>query len=249
MSIGREFYQLLRLYGGIALEHIELIETDFAAAAGAAYTPPEEGDRRRIDVSRTIQLLAQCPVIVQTYQTSAATIRFPASTASEDTNDSGGGRYFLIKNSGAGNLFVQDYLGAALRTIKPGHLVTVHSVGTNQWLFHYTHNLDALPAPFRDNNLEQILDDLSEEDTGLGFTELTYSGVFVTGVTVWQDNLKLLKRTETTITYSPSPFVSQVVKQVFGDDGVTVVSTITAVVTYNVGIKSVKDIDITVTRP
>lgn len=248
MGIGREFYQLLRLYGGLAVEYLDLTEGDFAASAGLAYTPPEEGTHRRIVPARTIQCLAQCPVVVETFQATAAVLRLPSSTVSEDTNDAANGRHFIINNSGSGALVIQDYQGAVLHTLRAGRTINIHGHRSNQWQFDYTHDLTAMPSTFRDGSTEQILNDLGEEDSGKGFTEVTYIGAFVSNITTWWSAAKTKKRTEVDLTYSPVPFTSTVVKRFYDEDGVAVVSTVTSTVTYNAN-KTVQNIDTVVTRP
>jgi hypothetical protein len=102
-----------------------------------------------------------------------------------------------------------------------------------------------LPDYSRDDNVRAALDALFEEDTGAGYSEISYtSGVFVSKIETWADNTKTLKRTESNFTYSPIPFVTQIVKDYYGDDGVTINFKVTAVVTYNVN-KTVDNIDIT----
>ena len=135
MAIGREFYQLIRLYGGLALEYQNLIESDFTAVAGAAYSPPEEGVFRRIVGAREIQLLSQCPGVVETFQTSAATIRLPANTVAESTNDAANGRFIIVKNSGTGSLTIRDYLGISLSTVTASRIVIVIGNNNNTWDF------------------------------------------------------------------------------------------------------------------
>lgn len=132
---GKEFYALLRTSGGISFEYEDFIESDFAAANGAAYTPPEEGDWRRINALRTIQLLSECPVVVETFQTSAANIRLPLSSATPSLDDAGNGRYFIIKNSGTGNITVQDSTGANQRVIEPLTILEVVGNMANNWDF------------------------------------------------------------------------------------------------------------------
>jgi hypothetical protein len=111
------------------------------------------------------------------------------------------------------------------------------------------HDLANLPNTFRSFVLEGILDDIDEESSGKGFTEITYVGSspFVDKITTWNSPAKTLKRFEVTISYSPAPFVSQVQKKIYGDDGLLVATT-TSNVTYNTN-KSTKDITITNTRP
>jgi len=132
---GKNIYSLLRTFGGIAGEYANIIESEFAAANGTAYNPPESGELsyRRVNAARTIQLLANCPISVESFQTSAATIRLPANTAAEDTNEAGDGRLFFVSNSGDGNLIVQDYLGAQLHIIPGGSKLIIVGNHLNNW--------------------------------------------------------------------------------------------------------------------
>ncbi len=114
-----------------------------------------------------------------------------------------------------------------------------------------SHTLENLPNTFRDDQLRQILDDMNEEETGRGFSEASYiaSTPFVQQIITYKDNTKTQKRTQIDFTYAPLPFVSTVVKQIFDqdDDSITV-ATISATVNYNAN-KTVRDVDVTTTRP
>ena len=114
-----------------------------------------------------------------------------------------------------------------------------------------SHKLEGLPSTFRDDQLRQIIDDLNEEDSGKGFGEVTYVGAtpFIQKITTWNSSAKTKKRTEVTFTYSPSPFLSQIVKQFFDEEfGTTVIATTTVTIAYNTN-KTVKEIDVVNTRP
>ena len=114
-----------------------------------------------------------------------------------------------------------------------------------------SHKLTDLPNTYRDDQLNQILNDLDEDNSGSGFSEVFYLGAtpFVSQILTWQTSAKLKKRTVVDFTYSPLPFVSVIVKQFFDedDDNITV-STITATVIYNAN-KTVNNIDVVTTRP
>lgn len=113
-----------------------------------------------------------------------------------------------------------------------------------------SHKLEDQPNYFRDDQLNQIINDLCEEDTGKGFSEITYQGAtpFINTLTTWDSAAKLKKRTLTTFNYSPVPFVSTIVKQYFDEvTGLVVVATLTATVTYNTN-KTVKDVDVQIVR-
>ena len=102
-----------------------------------------------------------------------------------------------------------------------------------------------LPDYSRDDTVQSTLDDLLEEDMGMGYSQVTYTqNVFPIKFETWTDVSKVLKRTEINFTYSPVPFVTQIVKDYYGDDGVTVNLRLTAVISYNAN-KTVNNIDIT----
>lgn len=84
------------------------------------------------------------------------------------------------------------------------------------------HN-DITVSMFRNNNLEQIINDMIEEDTGRGFSEIIKSGVFTTDLITWTDNTKTKKRSHVVFTRN-GPFVSSITKNIYDDDGVTIVA-------------------------
>jgi hypothetical protein len=135
MAIGKEYYSLLRTSGGVAFEYQNITESDFAAANGIAYSPPETGIFRRIASLRQIQIQSECPVVVETFQTTSAILRLPANTNLDSTNDSGNGRFFIMKNSGTGTIQLQDYLGTNLYLIFPSSMVFVIGNNNNTWDF------------------------------------------------------------------------------------------------------------------
>lgn len=102
----------------------------------------------------------------------------------------------------------------------------------------------ALPDYSRDDTVKASLDALFDEDMGVGYSQITYtSGVFVSKIETWSDITKVLKKTEINVTYSPIPFVTQIIKDYYGDDGVTVNLKLTAIVSYNAN-KTVNNIDV-----
>lgn len=114
-----------------------------------------------------------------------------------------------------------------------------------------SHLLSDLPNTFRDQDLLQIINDIDEEESGKGFSEVIYvvGKPFVSQIITYKDNTKTQKRSIIDFTYSPLPFVSQIVKQWYDeDDDSIVVSSITANVTYNTN-KSVQSVDLSITRP
>lgn len=135
MAIGKEIYELLRTHGGIAGDYQDIIESDFTAASGSAYSPPEESNFnfRRVVAARDIQILAECPVVIVTYQTSNGILRLPANTVSDSTNDSANGRVFIFDNNGSGNIEIKDYLGTHLFYVAPDTHSLVFNYGVNLW--------------------------------------------------------------------------------------------------------------------
>lgn len=108
--------------------------------------------------------------------------------------------------------------------------------------------MEGLPVTFRDDQLYQVVNDLGEEDSGKGYSQITRTGAFVTTITVWETSAMLKKRTLSTITRT-GPFVSSVVKQTYAeDDGVAVISTITATLTRALN-NTVTFVNVAVTRP
>jgi hypothetical protein len=132
--MAKEYYQLIRSFGGLSLEYSSVSESFFAGASGAAYTPPERGDLRRIAGARQVQLLSDAPGVIETFQTSATGDLFlPANTFADNTNDAGNGRIFFIKNSGTTALTVKDYLGTSLKIIYPGLTTLFFGNNLNNW--------------------------------------------------------------------------------------------------------------------
>lgn len=164
-------YDLVRTSGGLALEYLDLIEADFAAANGAAYVPPERDGNfsaRRINAARTMQLLYDCPVVVETFQASAATLHLPANTASDITDDAGNGRFFIIKNSGTGNITIKDYLGVTLYTVHASYATFIVGNSNNSWDFIYDAN-----SVFFDNTVMGLLTSNDVQDAIDELTNIT----------------------------------------------------------------------------
>jgi hypothetical protein len=133
---GRREYQLIKTSGGLAGEYADIAEAVFASAAGSAYSPPEEDkDFRRIDGVRRVQLLGACPISVESFQTSNATIRLPANTVTDATDDAGDGRFFGFTNSGTGTIDIEDYLGTLLHKVPQNSKVLIMGNTNNSWDF------------------------------------------------------------------------------------------------------------------
>lgn len=112
-----------------------------------------------------------------------------------------------------------------------------------------SHDVDTQQNVFRDDQLRQILDDLGEEDTGKGFSETIYSGVFISQIITWDGPLKDKKRSQIDFTYQVgTPFIETIVKTIYDEEtGTTPVSTITATITYNAN-KTVNTADVVTAR-
>lgn len=116
---------------GIGISFLPLTEADFAAAAGAAYVPPEIGTQRTV-AARVIQLLQDSSGFILTTQTSAGTVRVPCGLTA--TDDAGLGRFYFMINSGVGVVTIQDYTGAAIGALNPGNQVFIFHTTNNVWI-------------------------------------------------------------------------------------------------------------------
>ena len=107
---------------------------------------------------------------------------------------------------------------------------------------------EELPDYSRDDTVKSAIDNLFEEDTGMGYSEITYiTNVFVTKIETYVDVTKTQLRSRTDFTYAPLPFVGTVVKKFFKEDGTTELFRITAVFSYNAN-KTVNNIDVQTQR-
>lgn len=162
--MSRDFYQLLRTYGGLSLEYIALTETDFTATAGGAYTPPERGDYRRLAGSRQIQLLADAPGVFETFQTSGVELFLPANNIVDTTNDAGNGRIFFLKNSGTGSVTIKNYLGTSLWVLDDYEMVMIVGNDNNNWDFYFSAkniSYDNTLSGLTSNNIQDAIDEIS----------------------------------------------------------------------------------------
>lgn len=196
MTAGKEFYSLLRTSGGFAGEYEDIIETDFAAANGTAYVPPE-GDAasyRRINVLRTIQILSQCPVVIETFQTSGAFIRLPHSSSTVSLDDAGNGRHFVIKNSGVGNLTIQDSQGVNQRIITPLTMMYIEGNKANNWDFLDGNSMafDNSTNGFLSTRVQPAIEEAKQNAEGFprAGLPLTYNGTV--GAAAWINYTELL---------------------------------------------------------
>ena len=109
------------------------------------------------------------------------------------------------------------------------------------------HLLDEFVNSFRDGELAQVINDLDEEGTGRGFSEISRTGPFTNNITVWDSAAKNKKRTETDFIRSGA-FITDVVKVTYDEDtGTVIMSTLTATITRT-GNNFVNTVDVQVTR-
>jgi hypothetical protein len=184
--MSKEFYELVRSYGGLSLEYSALTEADFIAASGLAYVPPDRGNYRRIVAARTIQLLSDATGVVETFQTSVANLCLPANTISDSTNDAGNGRLFFLKNSGTGDLVIKNYLGVTIWTLRQSGIVIVVGNDNDNWDFYFTAkniDFDNSVNGFTSTNVQNAIEEV--KTYGEGFPRagipLTYNGTLSTG--------------------------------------------------------------------
>jgi len=184
--MSKDFFELGRFYGGLSLEYSAITEVDITASAGSAYTPPERGNFRRINIARAIQLLQDATGVVETFQTSAAELRLPANTITDATNDAGNGRLFFLKNSGTGSISVKNYLGNPIWTLKQSGIVIIVGNDNNNWDFYFTAlNIDFnnLTNGFTSDNVQNAIEEVKtygEEFPRAGLS-LTYNGTLTSG--------------------------------------------------------------------
>lgn len=189
--MAKEFYQLIRSFGGLSLEYTSIQESDFSDTAGTAYTPPERGEFRRIDVDRSIQLLQDCPGVVETFQTTVGSIHLPANTFSESTNDAGNGRVFYLKNSGSSSILIKDYLGNTLYTLNKNKYVQILSNNNNLWDFY-----DSNQTKF--NGLEPS----TSFTVTYSETNRTFTVTCAEDAVAWVDGVGYICTTETTTAHA-----------------------------------------------
>lgn len=113
------------------------------------------------------------------------------------------------------------------------------------------HLIDERPNSFRDDELDQIINDLDEDLNSVGFTQVIRS-TFIDKIILWDDNPSsnpnAKKRMETTYNRVTSPFVSSIVREVYNQEGSAVVATVTYTYTRT-GDNKISSQQVTVTRP
>lgn len=101
-----------------------------------------------------------------------------------------------------------------------------------------SHDVDKSPNTFRDDQMNQIIDDIGEELTGKGFIEAIYLDPpdqnFIDQIIVWDAPAKNKKRSETTFSRSgPVAFITSIVTDTFNEDGTAVIATTTTTITLS----------------
>jgi hypothetical protein len=131
--MAREFFDTVATKAGLAGEYEALTEAEISAAPGAPYTPGADVGVFRVVASRVVQLLNGSPIFVETFQTSAATVRVPSGVIA--TNDAQDGRFYFIKNSSGatGAITIQKSDGTLLASVRPGTMVQVVHGDNDDW--------------------------------------------------------------------------------------------------------------------
>jgi hypothetical protein len=157
--MGKEFTALIRSFGGLALEYVSLTETDFTSSPEGAYIPPERGVYRRLPNPRQIQILQDCPGVIETFQTSDCELFLPCNNIGIE-NDSGDGRLFMAKNSGTGVVTIKDYLGNQLFSLPRYGSIIIVGNNNNNWDFYFNaKNISFTPtSPFTSNNVQDAIE-------------------------------------------------------------------------------------------
>lgn len=189
--MGKEFYSLIRSFGGLSLEYVLLSETDFSSAAGSAYVPPERGVFRRIAGSRQIQILQDCPGVIETFQTSDAELFLPSNTVGIE-NDAGDGRLFLLKNSGTGAITVKDYAGNLVLALQQaGHIIIVGN-DNNNWDYYFdAEGIKFVDPDFVSSNVGDAIREAKQNAEGFprAGARSTYNGTVSNNDWLGPDNL------------------------------------------------------------
>lgn len=109
------------------------------------------------------------------------------------------------------------------------------------------HLVDEFINTFRNQELAVIINDIDEEASGKGYSEILRTGPFTDSIIVWDSPSKNFKRTETVFNRT-GVFITSVVRSFYSEDGSSVVATVTATITRT-GNNFVNTVNVTVTRP
>ena len=122
------------------------------------------------------------------------------------------------------------------------------------------HLVGEAPNAFRDEELFEIINDIDEERTGKGFTQIIRpvlpAAQFITNIITWNEdpdsppsNPNARKRVETIFTRPGGlPFVSQIVTNIYDKTGLVIKAIITATVTRTGG-NFINSETVTIVRP
>lgn len=109
------------------------------------------------------------------------------------------------------------------------------------------HLIDEFVNSFRDPELAQVINDLDEESTGRGFSEVLRTGPFTDTIITWDSAAKNKKRAETDFIRSGA-FITDVVKVIYDEEtGTVIMATLAATITRT-GNNFVNTVDVQVTR-
>lgn len=115
-----------------------------------------------------------------------------------------------------------------------------------------SHDIDVKNSPWRGDDLQQIIDDITEGLVGPCFEEVQYitNTNFVTKQVTYSDPTKTKKRAESNFSYlnGNPPFISSIVTDIYNEeDGTTIIATVTETVVYNSN-KTVQSINTNIVR-
>lgn len=131
--MSKEFYQTVAAKAGFAGEYEALTEPEIAGATQGGYSIGDEGVFKIVS-SRIVQLLLDSPVYIETFQTSAATLRVPSGAIG--TNDAEDGRFYFLRNAGTGNITLQKSNGTLIDTLPTGKLFLIIHGDNDTWDTH-----------------------------------------------------------------------------------------------------------------
>lgn len=163
-------------FSGAAFGYTALVESDFTAASGLAYTPPERGSYRRIVALRSIQLLQDTTRLIHTYQTSAVILRLPSNQIGSDEsgNDAGNGRDIWVNNKGTGTVTIQDSAGTVLHVLAAGLKLICHSGINQEWdIYLKSENIFFSAVGFISNNVRDAIIEAKSYLTDFSRTAIT----------------------------------------------------------------------------
>jgi len=218
--MGKDFFETVAAKAGFAGEYEPLIESEFIIAPTGPYAPGESGVFRTVPstAGRTIQLLQESPVFVETFQATAATIRMPSGLIA--TNDAEDGRFYFFKNSGQaglpanGELSVEDQNGILLATISVADSAIILHGEDDNWdvlsISSTGPGTDGFGGSFRYTASSGIPGGgLRYLETGSGFAcssagDRLVSDINVTGISIRVDTIDAIRDFQVQVVTDPS---------------------------------------------